>query len=59
MNRPIRQHPEPLPADLLRIIESIALALAQEHHAAENAGKSLFADARLRSDGAPRISDAR
>jgi hypothetical protein len=59
MNRPIRQHPEPLPADLLRIVEGIALALAQEHHAMENAGKGLFAEARLRSDGAPLVPDAR
>lgn len=58
MNRPIRQHPEPLPADLLRIVEGIALALAQEHHAMENAAKTLFPDARLPSDRLPLAPDS-
>jgi hypothetical protein len=58
MNRPIRRHPESLPADLLRIVEGIALALAQEHHAMENRGKTLFRKPALPSDRVPFVPDA-
>lgn len=41
MTRPLRRCEKPLPPDLLRLVEGIALTLAQEHHALENGGKVL------------------
>ena len=41
MKHPQRQPEESLPPDILRIVEGIALALAQEHHTMENAEKGL------------------
>jgi len=41
MSRAARQCPEPLSPDVLRLVEGIALTLAQEHHAAELRGKEL------------------
>jgi len=37
-----RQSEDSLPPDILRIVEGIALALAQEHHEMENAEKTVF-----------------
>jgi hypothetical protein len=50
MPRAIRQSETPLPPEILRLVEGIALALAQEHHALESAGKSLFPGATIGSD---------
>jgi len=41
VTRTLRQAEESLSPDILRIVEGIALALAQEHHAMENAEKGL------------------
>jgi hypothetical protein len=41
---------EPLSPDVLRLVEGIALTLAQEHHAMENAGKGLSKIAEPRFD---------
>jgi hypothetical protein len=47
----MRQHPdEPLPPDVLRLVEGIALTLAQEHHVAELRGKGLPNEADSGSD---------
>jgi hypothetical protein len=42
VKHPQRQPEESLPPDILRIVEGIALALAQEHHAMENDEKTVF-----------------
>ena len=49
--RPARQHQEPLSPEILRLVEGIALTLAQEHHALEIAGKGLGEDDERREDG--------
>jgi hypothetical protein len=48
--RALRQSEKPLSPDVLRLVEGIALTLAQEHHAMENAGKGLSKGASLRFD---------
>lgn len=44
------ERPEPLNADVARLVEGIALTLAAEHHALENGGKGLSGAAGLGSD---------
>lgn len=51
MSRALPRAETPLPADVLRIVEGIALALAQEHHAAETQGKGLGGGRGARLDG--------
>ena len=50
MRRPARQSETPLPPDVLRLVEGIALTLAQEHHALEIAGKPLSTPRAIGSD---------
>ena len=50
MPRAARQNETPLPPEILRLVEGIALALAQEHHALEIAGKGLCAGPGMGSD---------
>jgi hypothetical protein len=50
MTRPARQPEKPLHPDILRLVEGIALSLAQEHHALKIAGKGLGGDDDVRSD---------
>ncbi len=55
MPRALRQSEQPLPPEILRLVEGIALTLAQEHHALDSAGKSLSKVGPERSDVQTRI----
>jgi hypothetical protein len=50
MPRALRQSEKPLPPEIARLVEGIALALAQEHHALEISGNGLFNPVDGRSD---------
>lgn len=57
--RALRQPEEPVSPDVLRVVEGIALTLAQEHHAMENQGKGLGGDRQFDRDAVPKgLSDA-
>jgi hypothetical protein len=55
MTRALRQPEAPLDPDILRLVEGIALTLAQEHHAMENAPKRLSSNDRVRFDAAREV----
>jgi hypothetical protein len=59
VRRPARQSETPLPLDVLRLVEGIALTLAQEHHALEIAGKPLSKANESRSNDGLRGVDER
>lgn len=53
MNQHSRQHLQPLPADILLLVEGIARTLAREDHEQEITRQGLSKAGRVRSDGPP------